>query len=259
MLPQLSTQPVTQLETTSCESRGPPQLPPSLIQLVTGPQSASFLLQSCLRSCLSLSLSLLIALKNNRVSGSRLLVWALSQTLRYDKRTDNCDDSRGARPPDPPGLRRRPWVFWRKTTAAARSAGPQQAGGTVRLETSLGAVLSCRGLLKTTQCFFRLFGNGLARKAWNMFSWNAPVPRRSQNSSHLVREKLVDAGRRYWHYAETINSFAAFRPALRRQLQLAWDLFFSWMALGPHTHDIAMPPHCPCSCPRSACHLRLED
>ncbi|CAE7343693.1 unnamed protein product [Symbiodinium natans] len=53
--------------------------------------------------------------------------------------------------------------------------------------------------------------------------------------------ELFDAGRPYWHYAETINAIAAKRPSLRRQLQGAWDLAFQWMSLEPHTHHVAMP------------------
>ena len=53
--------------------------------------------------------------------------------------------------------------------------------------------------------------------------------------------ELFDAGFPYWHYAETTNAISAKRPVLRRQLQGAWDLAFSWMALEPHTHHTAMP------------------
>ena len=53
--------------------------------------------------------------------------------------------------------------------------------------------------------------------------------------------ELFDAGRFYWHYAETINGVASGRPAIRRQLRCAWDVAFSWMALEPYTLHVAMP------------------
>ena len=52
---------------------------------------------------------------------------------------------------------------------------------------------------------------------------------------------LFDGGRPYWHYAETINGVVAQRPALRKQVQIAWDLAYSWMQLEPYTHHVAMP------------------
>ena len=52
---------------------------------------------------------------------------------------------------------------------------------------------------------------------------------------------LYAAGRPYNHYAETINAIAAKKPALRRQLQEAWNLAFSWVRDEPSAHHIAMP------------------
>ena len=43
-------------------------------------------------------------------------------------------------------------------------------------------------------------------------------------------------------FSESINALAARKPAIRRQLQGAWDLAYSWMALEPHSHHVAMPP-----------------
>ncbi|CAE7502432.1 unnamed protein product [Symbiodinium necroappetens] len=53
--------------------------------------------------------------------------------------------------------------------------------------------------------------------------------------------ELFEAGLPYWHLSETINSVSAKRPAVRRQLQGAWDVAFAWMALEPRTHHVAMP------------------
>ena len=47
--------------------------------------------------------------------------------------------------------------------------------------------------------------------------------------------ELFHCGRPYWHLSETINAVASARPELRRGLQGAWDLAFSWMAKEPST------------------------
>ena len=52
---------------------------------------------------------------------------------------------------------------------------------------------------------------------------------------------LFDSGRPYWHYSELINSITARKPILKRSMQASWDLAFSWMALEPATHHVAMP------------------
>ncbi|CAE7293507.1 unnamed protein product, partial [Symbiodinium sp. KB8] len=70
--------------------------------------------------------------------------------------------------------------------------------------------------------------------------WSAAAELVSSTLTIYGRE-LFDAGYPYWHYAETINGVASKRPILRRHLQGAWDLAFSWMALEPHTHHTAMP------------------
>ena len=43
--------------------------------------------------------------------------------------------------------------------------------------------------------------------------------------------ELFAAGKSYNQYAETINSITSLRPALRRQMQGAWDLGYSWAKL----------------------------
>eukprot|EP00435_Cladocopium_sp_Y103_P071384 s62_g37.t1 len=52
---------------------------------------------------------------------------------------------------------------------------------------------------------------------------------------------LYNAGKPYSVYAETINMLSAKKPVLRRQLQGAWDLAFSWIKAEPSSHHIAMP------------------
>lgn len=58
--------------------------------------------------------------------------------------------------------------------------------------------------------------------------------------SRFGRE-LFAAGKTYNQYAETINSITSLRPALRRQMQGAWDLGYSWAKMEPSTHHTAMP------------------
>eukprot|EP00438_Fugacium_kawagutii_P013675 Skav213148 [mRNA] locus=scaffold107:610791:614535:- [translate_table: standard] len=52
---------------------------------------------------------------------------------------------------------------------------------------------------------------------------------------------LYAVGRPYNHFAETINSVAARKPVLRRQLQESWNLAFAWIRDEPPAHHIAMP------------------
>ena len=66
--------------------------------------------------------------------------------------------------------------------------------------------------------------------------------------------ELVDAGRPYWHFAETINGVAARRPAIRRQLQLAWDVAFGWM-----DPSCGHAGHCAPGFASSLPHLGMED
>ena len=70
-----------------------------------------------------------------------------------------------------------------------------------------------------------------------------PVP--DVEGINLLLEKygraLFDAGRPYNHYAELTNSVAAKKPALRRNLQAAWDLAYTWLRLEPPIHHIALP------------------
>ena len=52
---------------------------------------------------------------------------------------------------------------------------------------------------------------------------------------------LYSAGKPYGSYSETINSVVSKRGSLRRQLGVAWDLAFSWVADEPGSHHPAMP------------------
>ena len=52
---------------------------------------------------------------------------------------------------------------------------------------------------------------------------------------------LYSAGWPYNHYAETINAIGALKPAIRRQLQGAWDFAYGWVRDEPPSHHRAMP------------------
>ena len=52
---------------------------------------------------------------------------------------------------------------------------------------------------------------------------------------------LWEEGKPYYHYSETINAFSLDCPAVRRQLQPAWDLAFCWQRHEPPTHHTALP------------------
>eukprot|EP00435_Cladocopium_sp_Y103_P017362 s4386_g4.t1 len=54
-------------------------------------------------------------------------------------------------------------------------------------------------------------------------------------------KELYKSGKAYGIFAETINSVGAARPILKKQLTLAWDLAFSWIAGEPYGHHPAMP------------------
>ena len=54
-------------------------------------------------------------------------------------------------------------------------------------------------------------------------------------------QEMFAAGRSYGRYAETINSIAAARPLIKKQLTAAWDLAFCWLSDEPHQHHPAMP------------------
>lgn len=54
-------------------------------------------------------------------------------------------------------------------------------------------------------------------------------------------QELYKAGKAYGIFAETINSVAAARPQIRKQLTGAWDYAFSWLADEPFSHHPALP------------------
>ena len=53
--------------------------------------------------------------------------------------------------------------------------------------------------------------------------------------------ELFRSGRPYGHYSETLNAVSAKRPRLRRSLQPAWGLAYSWLRQEPPSHHLALP------------------
>ena len=53
--------------------------------------------------------------------------------------------------------------------------------------------------------------------------------------------ELFRAGRTYNQFAETINELTSRKPPLRRLVQSAWDLGYTWRKVEPSVHHIAMP------------------
>ncbi|CAE7419264.1 unnamed protein product [Symbiodinium sp. CCMP2592] len=112
----------------------------------------------------------------------------------------------------------------------ARQGETLPEGRPVQLRTSANR----SSLLKAFQDW--LLAGGLEAEGY--LSW--PAEEIGRVLAVFGRE-LFEAGYPYWHLAETINAIASKRPAVRRQLQAAWDVAFSWMAAEPHSHHVAMP------------------
>ncbi len=53
--------------------------------------------------------------------------------------------------------------------------------------------------------------------------------------------RLYSIGRPRNHYIETINALTAAKPGLRRLVQQAWDLGFTWTKMEPSNHHVAAP------------------
>ena len=97
----------------------------------------------------------------------------------------------------------------------------------------------------TREALIKRFGDWIAEKGFSLEEMLKANP----VDVDAVNEWLVSYGRwlfsegkPYYHYAETINSVAASRPALRRSLQQSWDLAFVWGSHEPTEHHQAMPP-----------------
>ena len=52
---------------------------------------------------------------------------------------------------------------------------------------------------------------------------------------------LYNNGKSYTQYAETLNAISSWKPSIRRMLQGAWDLGYTWVRAEPSVHHVAMP------------------
>ena len=52
---------------------------------------------------------------------------------------------------------------------------------------------------------------------------------------------MFRAGRPYGHYSELVNAIAGRKPIIKRSLQPAWDLAYSWLRREPPIHHVALP------------------
>ena len=52
---------------------------------------------------------------------------------------------------------------------------------------------------------------------------------------------LYSNGKSYTQYAETLNAISSWKPSIRRMLQGAWDLGYTWVRAEPSVHHVAMP------------------
>lgn len=97
---------------------------------------------------------------------------------------------------------------------------------------------------QTRDSFLEQFGKWLKALGISLDELLADhVHRIDEINSLLVRygRNLYGVGRPYNHYAETLNAIASWKPAIRRQLQEAWNLAFAWVRDEPSVHHIAMP------------------
>ena len=67
------------------------------------------------------------------------------------------------------------------------------------------------------------------------------VTKRLNNWLVLYGRQLFEAGWPYSHFSEVINAVSGREPALRRSLQPAWNLAFTWLREEPHSHHVALP------------------
>ena len=118
--------------------------------------------------------------------------------------------------------------------ARAREARPPLQDGRPVLEVTQA---NRRAYLESFDTWLRTVGSSL-----DILVNGSPIDVENINRL-LVRygRVLYAIGRPYGHYAETINGVASRRPAVRRQLQEAWNLAFSWLRDEPSHHHVAMP------------------
>ena len=146
------------------------------------------------------------------------------------------------------------WLLWGAAVLrpAAMPVFPSTAGDVSRARRRSGVdelpggrpVLARTGTLRSK--YFEVFvswvsGNGIDLDEL-LFQ---PVRNVDEINALLTRfgRELFKAGKTYNQYAETINELTSRVPPLRRFVQAAWDLGYTWRKFEPSEHHTAMPGH----------------
>ena len=89
------------------------------------------------------------------------------------------------------------------------------------------------------------FGDWLEARSMKLSDITDPLGSMEVEQINQVVERfgreLFAAGRPYGHYSETINAITARRPKLKRVMQGAWDLAYTWLREEPPVHHVALP------------------
>ena len=146
------------------------------------------------------------------------------------------------------------WLLWGAAVLrpAAMPVFPTTAGDVGRAQRRSGVnelpggrpVLARTGSLRFK--YFEVFsgwvsGNGIDLDELLL----QPVRNVDEINALLTRfgRELFKAGKTYNQYAETINELTSRVPPLRRFVQAAWDLGYTWKKFEPSEHHTAMPGH----------------
>ena len=146
------------------------------------------------------------------------------------------------------------WLLWGAAVPrpAAMPVFPTTSGDVSRARLRSGVdelpggrpVLARTGTLRNR--YFEVFaewvlGNGICLDEL-LFQ---PIRNVDEINALLTRygRELFKAGKTYNQYAETINELTSRAPPLRRFVQAAWDLGYTWKKFEPSEHHTAMPGH----------------
>ena len=105
-------------------------------------------------------------------------------------------------------------------------------------------VLSRTGSLRSR--YFEIFAAWVSSNSIDLGELlNNPLRNVDEINALLSRygRELFAAGKTYTQYAETINELTSRVPPLRRFVQAAWDLGYTWKKFEPSEHHTAMPGH----------------
>ena len=98
-----------------------------------------------------------------------------------------------------------------------------------------GRPVSPRRGLRELACW-KTFCSGIVRKGVD-FQWMIQNHHQCIDEINIVVQRygrlLYEAGKSYNSYAELINALTSWKPAIRRLMQGAWDLGYTWKRLEP--------------------------